>query len=78
MQDFVMLVIDDGSADATLSILHELQSELGSRLECLSRANLGHGKTCLEGYRIALDRSIPFVLQIDSAGQSDPQHFKKF
>jgi len=29
----------------------------------------------MEGYRLAIDRGIPFILQIDSDGQSAPFHF---
>jgi dolichol-phosphate mannosyltransferase len=76
--NFVLLALDDGSTDRTLEILTTLQCDLGSRLEIVTRANRGHGQTCLEGYRTALDRSIPFILQIDSDGQSDPRHFPDF
>lgn len=76
--DSVILVIDDGSADATWSMLQRLQTEIGTRLEILSRQNRGHGQTCMQGYRIALDRQIPFVFQIDSDGQSDPRYFREF
>lgn len=75
---FTLLAIDDGSTDATPAILKSLQARLGPRLEWVSRENRGHGQTCIEGYRIALERGIPFVFQIDSDGQSDPRHFKEF
>jgi dolichol-phosphate mannosyltransferase len=73
--NFTMLVIDDGSSDSTPRILCELQAAMGPRLEILSRENRGHGQTCLQGYRIALERGIPYILQVDSDGQSDPRHF---
>ncbi len=76
--DFVMLVIDDGSQDGTRAILAGLEDELGPRLEVLSRENRGHGQSCLQGYRIALERGIPFAFQIDSDGQCDPAYFKAF
>jgi dolichol-phosphate mannosyltransferase len=44
----------------------------------IQRANKGHGQTCLEGYRMACERGIPWVLQIDSDGQCDPAYFKEF
>ena len=75
---FTLLAIDDGSTDATPDILKSLQAQLGPRLEWVSRENRGHGQTCIEGYRIALERGIPFVFQIDSDGQSDPRHFSEF
>ncbi|QTN32160.1 glycosyltransferase family 2 protein [Akkermansiaceae bacterium] len=76
--DFRLLAIDDGSTDRTLDLLHSLKSGLGDRLEILTRPNRGHGQTCIEGYKIALDRKIPFILQIDSDGQSEPSHFQEF
>ncbi|MEY2564434.1 MAG: hypothetical protein QOH88_2627 [Verrucomicrobiota bacterium] len=76
-QRFVFLVIDDGSTDGTLQLLHQLREELGERLEILSRPNRGHGQTCLQGYRIAVERGIPYVFQIDSDGQCPPQYFVK-
>lgn len=76
--EFVLLAIDDGSKDDTKAILDVLAAEHGERLEIMSRPNRGHGQTCIEGYRIALDRRIPYILQIDSDGQSDPRHFPDF
>lgn len=77
-EEFVFLAIDDGSRDDTLKILKRLQEQLGPRLEILSRENRGHGQTCLQGYRIAHERKIPFVFQLDSDGQCDPQYFFRF
>jgi len=78
VRDFTILAIDDGSTDTTLKSLESLESELGTRLEIISRPNRGHGQSCIEGYRIAIDRKISFILQIDSDGQSDPRHFPDF
>lgn len=75
---FLLLVINDGSTDGTAELLAKLEIHFGGKLEVLSRGNLGHGRTCLEGYRIALERNIPFILQIDSDGQSAPGHFHEF
>lgn len=76
--EFTLLAIDDGSTDDTAPILHTLHRDLGPRLEILSRPNRGHGQSCIEGYRTAIQRNIPFILQIDSDGQSDPQYFPTF
>lgn len=78
VDNFVMVAIDDGSHDGTLAILRELESEFESKLEVISRENRGHGQSCLQGYRVAAGRNIPFVFQIDSDGQCDPQYFKRF
>jgi len=76
--NFVLRVIDDGSKDATKEKIESLQSRLGARLELVSRPNRGHGQTCLEGYRDAIEREIPFILQIDSDGQCDPAYLAAF
>ncbi len=73
--NFVFLVINDGSTDGTLPLLHELRERLGPRLEILDRENRGHGQSCLQGYRLAGERGVPYVFQIDSDGQCDPRFF---
>lgn len=75
---FVFLAIDDGSRDGTAAVLRGLSAELGPRLELVSRPNRGHGQSCLEGYRAACTRQVPWVLQIDSDGQCDPWYFHRF
>jgi dolichol-phosphate mannosyltransferase len=74
-EEFVMLAINDGSTDRTYELLRDCQTRLGSRLEIRDQSNCGHGQSCLEGYRTACDRKIPFVFQLDSDGQCDPQYF---
>lgn len=74
-EDFTFLIIDDGSKDKTCEVLEKLKCQFGPRLEILSRENRGHGQSCLQGYALALQREIPWVLQIDSDGQCDPQYF---
>lgn len=76
--NFLLLAMDDGSTDRTLKLLHQLREVLGPRCEILSRPNRGHGQTCLQGYRIAVERGIPYVFQIDSDGQCPPQYFFEF
>lgn len=75
---FVLLAIDDGSSDGTRPALEGLRDRLGPRFEVLSHGNRGHGQSCLVGYRMACDRGIPWVLQIDSDGQCDPAFFHRF
>jgi len=77
-ENFVLLAINDGSKDETLKILERLKKQHGKRLEIIDQPNSGHGQSCLNGYRIARNRGIPFVFQIDSDGQCDPQYFFKF
>ena len=74
--DYGLLLLDDGSTDRTLEILERYRWEHGAgRVEIFSRANRGHGQTCLEGYRQACGQRVSWVLQIDSDGQCDPSFF---
>ena len=77
-ENFVFLAINDGSKDGTLKILERLRNQLGERMEIVEQSNSGHGQSCINGYRVARDRGIPYVFQIDSDGQCDPQYFFKF
>lgn len=74
-ENFVFLAINDGSTDGTRLILNRLRETLGSRFEIVNQDNRGHGQSCLAGYREAARRGIPYVFQIDSDGQCDPQFF---
>ncbi len=76
--DYRLLAIDDGSTDGTLALLTRWRDDHPERMEVRSRGNRGHGQTCLEGYREAAARGIPYVLQIDSDGQSLPRFFGDF
>ncbi|MDI1315123.1 glycosyltransferase family 2 protein [Prosthecobacter sp.] len=75
---FVFFAINDGSTDGTGAILQQLRSKFGERLEVIERENRGHGQSCLQGYRIAIERGIPYIFQLDSDGQCDPQYFFRF
>lgn len=77
-EKFVFLCIDDGSKDKSLKILQRLQAQLGDRIRIISRENRGHGQSCVEGYRWSCQREIPWIFQIDSDGQCDPQYFFRF
>jgi dolichol-phosphate mannosyltransferase len=74
--DYGLLVLNDGSTDRTLDIIQKHSAEDGAgRVEVVTHANRGHGQACLAGYRIACQRGIPWVFQIDSDGQCDPTYF---
>jgi dolichol-phosphate mannosyltransferase len=77
-EDFVFLAINDGSTDGTGDVLARLRQQLGERFEVVDQANQGHGQSCLNGYRLACERCVPHVFQIDSDGQCDPQYFFRF
>jgi dolichol-phosphate mannosyltransferase len=77
VKGFVIMAIDDGSKDQSLAVLHKLAAEEPDHVRIITRENRGHGRSCLEGYRWACDSKIPFVFQIDSDGQCNPQYFAK-
>ncbi len=72
-----LLVINDGSVDATGEVLRGLKDEF-PRLEVIEKENSGHGATILYGYRYAIDHGADYVFQTDSDGQTDPSEFKDF
>jgi len=76
--NYVILAIDDGSTDDSGEILENLRLIRGDRLEVRRRGNRGHGQSCLEAYLVALERGIPYILQIDSDGQSDARYLAGF
>ena len=75
---YSILALDDGSTDATASVLQSLRDKWGARLEPVRQPNAGHGPTILKGYRQAIARGVPWIFQIDSDGQCDPQYFPPF
>jgi dolichol-phosphate mannosyltransferase len=69
---FAILVVDDGSTDATPARL----AALGwPELRVLRHANRGHGQSCLAGYIEAAGMGATYIFQIDSDGQCDPAGF---
>lgn len=74
---FVFFAINDGSTDDTANVLAELAKDLGPRLRPVTKFNAGHGRSCREGYQLALAEGARWVFQIDSDGQCDPVFFPK-
>jgi glycosyltransferase involved in cell wall biosynthesis len=69
---FSILVVDDGSTDATPARL----AGLGwPELRVHRHSNRGHGQSCLVGYIEADRMGATYVFQIDSDGQCDPAGF---
>jgi dolichol-phosphate mannosyltransferase len=69
---FSILVVDDGSTDATPARL----AALGwPELRVHRHTNRGHGQSCLVGYISAAAMGAAFIFQIDSDGQCDPAGF---
>jgi dolichol-phosphate mannosyltransferase len=76
-EDFTLCVLNDGSTDRTLERLRELAANY-PQLVIVDKPNSGHGQSCLMGYRLALEASARWILQIDSDGQCDPAFFGRF
>jgi dolichol-phosphate mannosyltransferase len=74
---FVFAAINDGSKDQSLSILQQYASRY-PELRVVDKPNSGHGQSCVEGYRLAVDQGAVWVFQIDSDGQCDPKYFADF
>src|SRR5262249_34566838 len=73
-----LLTINDGSTDASLSILRQLQSQFPEQVVIIDKLHSGHGQSCRAGYEAALQVGSPWILQIDSDGQCDPAFFPQF
>jgi glycosyltransferase involved in cell wall biosynthesis len=62
-----VLVVDDGSADATSAVARAA----GARVARLER-NCGHGVALRVGYQLARERGARYVVTLDADGQWDP------
>ncbi|MCB2187083.1 MAG: glycosyltransferase family 2 protein [Deltaproteobacteria bacterium] len=67
-----LVIIDDGSTDATPAELAPLAGD--PRCLVLRQANRGHGPAILRGYALAV-RLAPWVFQCDSDNEIDSRHF---
>ncbi len=63
-----ILVVNDGSADATASVGRELGDVLVSH-----PWNMGYGVAIQTGYKYAFANNYEFLVQIDADGQHDPE-----
>jgi glycosyltransferase involved in cell wall biosynthesis len=72
----LFIIVDDGSTDRTLErIKSYADQERRDDILAIPQVNQGHGQSCLDGYRKALELKIPRIFQIDSDGQCDPAFF---
>ena len=72
----LFIIVDDCSTDHTLErIKSYIHQERRDDILAIHQANQGHGQSCLNGYRKALELNIPRIFQIDSDGQCDPTFF---
>lgn len=76
-EDSRVVIVDDGSKDATYRVLEELRATY-PQLIALTKKNSGHGSTCLYAYRYAIEQGADYVFQTDSDGQTDPAEFTSF
>lgn len=64
---YEVVVVDDGSSDATASVAQRLGARVISH-----PFNLGYGAALQTGYKAALAAGAPLVVQMDADGQHDP------
>lgn len=72
-----LVIIDDGSRDAT----YQIMSNYAKKLEAftpVTKPNGGHGATVLYGYDYAATAGADYIFQTDSDGQTLPQEFWSF
>lgn len=69
---FQIHVLNDGSSDATASMLAPFEDRAPFRVT--HKANSGHGPTILAGYRQAVEAAT-WVFQCDSDDEMRPEHF---
>ena len=72
-----LVVVNDGSTDATWIILKKLEKNYPLLIP-LNKKNGGHGSAVLFGYRFAVEQGADWVFQTDSDGQTNPDEFKGF
>lgn len=72
-----LLIINDGSTDATADILEDCQIAR-PLLQVETKKNGGHGPAVLSGYRMALAQGADYIFQTDSDRQTIPEEFPAF
>lgn len=72
-----LVIIDDGSRDATYQIMQEAARDLAA-FEPITKPNSGHGATVLYGYKYAIEQGADYIFQTDSDGQTVPEEFWQF
>ena len=70
--NYEILIIDDGSSDATISIVETYGDN--QNVQLIIKQNEGHGPTILAGYKRAVDIA-EWVFQADSDNEISPNQF---
>lgn len=73
--DYKFILINDGSTDNTHNVVKKIKKPY---VFYINQKNIGHGNTCLKGYKIALQKKFDLIMQIDSDYQCDPKYFRNF
>ncbi len=66
-RDFAIVVVDDGSSDATARVAAQADATV-----LRHPSNLGYGAALQTGYKFALRHGAALVVQMDADGQHDP------
>ncbi len=75
MPDYVdhVIVVDDGSTDATLQHLRDWEGKMGRRLTVIAQPkNQGVGAAVTAGYRSAIESGVDVIALMAGDGQTDP------
>ena len=72
-----LVIIDDGSKDATFKIMKDAAKSREAFLP-LTKKNGGHGAAVLYGYHYAIEEGADYIFQTDSDGQTLPEEFEEF
>jgi glycosyltransferase involved in cell wall biosynthesis len=68
-----IIVVDDGSTDATLERLREWEGKMGRRLTVIAQPkNQGVGAAVTAGYRSAIESGVDVIALMAGDGQTDP------
>jgi glycosyltransferase involved in cell wall biosynthesis len=73
VSNFPLLVVDDGSSDATAQVAEELGATVVSH-----EKNMGKGTALVTGFKWAIDNGYDLVITLDADGQHDPREIPNF
>ncbi len=72
---YKFFIINDGSNDKTHNYINKIKNK---SIFYIRQKNIGHGNTCIKGYKLAIRKKYEIIFQIDSDNQCDPKYFKSF